>query len=69
MTWQPTDIPCGFESAVFKLDMMNKRDKFGPCSIFTSGDGHPTIKRYNEDGTNTTITLINGHWHYGVNVE
>lgn len=60
------DIPCGFESAVFKLDNMNRRDKFGPCCVWCCGNGHPTIKRYNEDGTTTTLTLINGEWCEGI---
>ena len=53
-------LPCGFESAVFKLDTMSKRDKFGPCCVFVCGDGRPTIKKYNKDGSTTTLTRIDG---------
>lgn len=57
-----TAIPCGFESAVFKLDAMCKRDGVGPCSVYVCGDGRPTISKYNQDGSKTVLTLLDGEW-------
>ena len=56
-------MPCGFESAVFKLDAMCKRDGVGPCSVYVAGDGHPTVNKYNTDGTATSLVLLDGEWH------
>lgn len=55
-------LPCGFESAVFRLDSALKRDGMAPCCVFVSGNGKPTIKRYNQDGSTTTYTVIDGEW-------
>lgn len=55
-------MPCGFESAVFKLDAMCKRDGVGPCSVYVAGDGHPTVNKFNQDGSKTVLTLLDGEW-------
>ena len=60
---QITALPCGFESATFKLDAMNRRDNFGPCCVYTCGNGHPTVKRFNEDGSTSVLTYIDGAFH------
>lgn len=67
--WKPTEIPCGFERAILNLDDMNRRDNYSPCCVFVCGDGRPTIKRFNVDGTTSTITFIGGEWFEGVKLQ
>ena len=56
------EMPCGFESAVFRLDSAVRRDKCGPVCVFASGEGRPTVKFYEEDGSTVSLTIIDGEW-------
>ena len=56
------NIPSGFESAVFHLDAALKRDHMPPCCIYVSGNGKPSIREYNKDGSTTTMTLVDDEW-------
>lgn len=47
---------------MFRLDDAVKRDKSRPCCVFACGNGEPTIKFYEADGTTTSMQLINGEW-------
>lgn len=55
-------MPEGFESAVFRLDTMAKKDQIGPCAVYVSGDGRPSVTRYHEDGSVSVVALIDGEW-------
>ena len=60
---QVTAVPFGIESAILKLDNMNKRLGYGPCRVFCCGDGKPVIGKYNKDGSETVLILLDSSWH------
>ena len=56
------EVTPGIEAAAINLDYMVNRDGFSPCCVYACGDGKPTMKRYNADGTTTTFLMVNGEF-------
>ena len=56
------ELSPGFEAAVKRLDDAIRRDKVRPCCVHACGNGNPTIRFYEADGTTTSLQYINGEW-------
>lgn len=57
------ELSPGFEAAVKRLDDAIRRDKVRPCCVHACGNGNPTIRFYEADGTTTSLQCIGGEWH------
>ena len=57
------ELTPGTEAAIFRLDGAVRRDKSQPLCVYCCGNGNPTVKRFEADGTTTTLQLIDGAWH------